>query len=323
MHYLTLNTGGGYVRMLFIDFSSAFNTIIPGRLVTKLTNLGLPLSICQWIIDFLTNRPQTIRIGPHISQLTLSTGSPQGCVLSPLLYSLYTHDCTSIHSTNTIIKYADDTMVVGVISGVDESSYREEVCRLVEWCKDNNLILNRSKTKELIIDFRRKRADTEQLHINGECVERVPVFNFLGTHIAEDISWTTNTHHMVKKAQQRLHFLRILRKNHLEEKLLVSFYRCSIERVLAYCISTLYASCSAADRRELQRVINTAQKIIGCALCSLQDIFSSRCLTRSANILRDPSHHSFALLPSGNASCPSNTEQIDSKTVFTPLQCGH
>ena len=130
--------------MLFVDFSSAFNTIIPGRLFTKLTNLGLSSSICQWIIDFLTNRPQTVRIGQHISsQLTLSTGSPHGCVLSPLLYSLYTYDCTDTHPTNTIVKYADDTTVVGLISGGDEAPYREEVRRLVGWCKVNNLILQK------------------------------------------------------------------------------------------------------------------------------------------------------------------------------------
>ncbi|KAK0151012.1 hypothetical protein N1851_007892 [Merluccius polli] len=107
----------------------------------------------------------------------------------------------------------------------------------------------------------------ELLHINGECVERVPVFKFLGTHITEDLFWTTNIHHMVKKAQQRLHFLRILRKHHLVEKLLVS-YRCSIESVLAYCISAWYTSCSAAEKKALQRIINTAQKITDCVCLS-------------------------------------------------------
>ena len=161
----------------------------------------------------------------------------------------------------------------------------------------------------------------EPLHINGDCVERVSIFKFLGTNITEDPSWTTNTHHMVKKAQQRLHFLRILRKHHLEEKLLVSFYRCSIESVLAYCISTWHTSCSAADKRALHRIINTAQKVSGCALPSLQDIFSSRCLTRSANILKDPSHpghHMFALLPSGKhlMSIKSRTNRF--KNSFHP-----
>ena len=52
-----------------------------------------------------------------------------------------------------------------------------------------------------IMDFRRKKADMEALHINGECVERVPVFKLFGTHITENLSWTTNTHHMVQEAQ--------------------------------------------------------------------------------------------------------------------------
>ena len=108
-------------------------------------------------------------------------------------------------------------------------------------------------------------------------MERVAVFKFLSTHITENLSWTTNTHHMVKKAKQRLHFRRILTKNHLEEKLLVFFYRCTMESVLA--TSTWYASCSAADQKALQRIINSPQKITGCALPLLQDIFSARCLT--------------------------------------------
>ena len=227
-----------YARMLFVDFSSAFNTIIPGILVEKLTRLGFPASTCAWILDFLTNRPQTVRIGPYCSStITLSTGSPQGCVLSPLLYSLYTHDCIPIHSSNSIIKFADDTTVVGLISGGDESAYRDEVQTLATWCSKNNLELNTGKTKEMVIDFRRNKAKPEPLFINGDEVEQVATFKFLGTTISQDLSWTENTTAIVKKAQQRLHFLRILRKNNLQQNLMVTFYRSTIESVLAYCIS--------------------------------------------------------------------------------------
>lgn len=99
--------------MLFIDNSSAFNTIMLAILIKKLLLLRVPYQLCTWILDFLTNRPQSVRLGPHLSSIiTLSTGSPQGCMLSPLLYSLYTHDCTPTYTSNSIIKFVDDTTVV-------------------------------------------------------------------------------------------------------------------------------------------------------------------------------------------------------------------
>ncbi|KAF7652535.1 hypothetical protein LDENG_00095010 [Lucifuga dentata] len=106
-----LEHSGSYVRMLFIDYSSAFNTIFPDILVSKLLDLHLPLSTCTWIKNFLTNQPQTVKLGSHLSSsLTLSTGSPQGC----------TYDCTPSYPTNTIIKFADNVTMVGLISGGDE-----------------------------------------------------------------------------------------------------------------------------------------------------------------------------------------------------------
>ena len=60
--------------------------------------------------------------------------------------------------------------------------------------------------------------------------------------------------------QQLSHFLRVLRKNNLECNLLVAFYHSTIASVLAFCISVWYSGCTAADKRALQRVSNTAQK---------------------------------------------------------------
>ncbi len=88
------------------------------------------------------------------NSITLNVGAPQGCILSPLLYSLYTHDCVSSHSSTSIVKFADDTVVLGLISNNDETAYLGEVERLTSWCQDNCLSLNVSKTKELIVDFR-------------------------------------------------------------------------------------------------------------------------------------------------------------------------
>ncbi len=108
---------GNYVRLLFIDYSSAFNTIVPTKLAVKLSDLGLNTLLCDWIQDFLTARPQVVKVGQFTSNsITLNIGAPQGCVLSPLLCSLYTHDCVSSHSSTSIVKFAADTVVLGLIN---------------------------------------------------------------------------------------------------------------------------------------------------------------------------------------------------------------
>ncbi|KAL0161392.1 hypothetical protein M9458_045117 [Cirrhinus mrigala] len=196
-----LDKKDSYVRMLFIDFSSAFNTIIPQQLTQKLVQLGLNTSLCNWLLDFLTGRPQVVRVGRNTSStIVLNTGAPQGCVLSPLLFTLLTHDCTPSHSSNLFIKFADDTTVVGLISKRDETDYRSEVSRLAAWCRDNNLSLNVEKTKEIVVDFRRAHTQHAPLTINGASVERVSSTKFLGVHITEDFSWMNNTTALAKKS---------------------------------------------------------------------------------------------------------------------------
>jgi hypothetical protein len=77
--------------MLFIDYSSAFYIILPSKLITKLRILGLNTSLYDWILGFLNGRPQAVRVGNNtFAMLTINMGDPQGFVLSPLLYSLFT-----------------------------------------------------------------------------------------------------------------------------------------------------------------------------------------------------------------------------------------
>ena len=85
-------------------------------------------------------------------------GAPQGCVLHPLLYSLFTHACVAKHDSNTIIKFADNTKVVGLISDDDETAYREEVRDLAVWCQVNKLYLNVTKTKGADCELQEKEG---------------------------------------------------------------------------------------------------------------------------------------------------------------------
>lgn len=120
LHYSLshLENKDSYINMLFVVYSSAFNTVMPHRLTDKLSSLGLHPTLCDWLLDFLTGRPQSVRIGNRTSaSITTNIGTPQGCVLSPILYTLFTHDCVVSHKDNIILKFADDTAVIGCITG--------------------------------------------------------------------------------------------------------------------------------------------------------------------------------------------------------------
>ncbi len=233
----------------------------------------------------------------------VNVGAPQGCVLSPLLYSLYTHDCVSSHSSTSIVKFADDTVVLGLISNNDETAYLDEVERLTSWCQDNCLSLNVSKTKELIVDFRKRHLlPYTPLVISGTPVERVRSYKYHGVNISEDLTWTIHIQTQVKKARQRLYHLRQLRKFRVSPSILKTFYAGTIESVLTQCISVWYGNSSSQDCKALQRVVRLAERISGSALPSLQDIYIKRCRSRAVKITKDSNHPGnclFTLLPSG------------------------
>ncbi len=254
LHFILqrLDRPGTYVRILFVDFSSAFNTIIPDTLQNKLTQLSIPTSVCQWITSFLTDRQQLVRLGKFSSSTrTTSTGAPQGCVLSPLLFSLYTNDCTSKDPSVKLLKFADDTTLIGLIQDGDESAYRQEVEQLAVWCSLNNRELNTLKTVEMIVDFRRNPPALPPLTIMNSPVTAVESFRFLGTTYSQVLKWDNHIDSIVKKAQQKLYFLRQLRKFNLPQELLKQFYSAIIESVLCTSITVWFSSATKSDLRRL------------------------------------------------------------------------
>ena len=123
-----------------------------------------------------------------------------------------------------------------------------------------------------------------------------------GGHDPIHLTWSRQVDSAVKTAQKRLYFLRRLKKFGMSAKTLSNFYRCTIESILSGCITAWYGSCSAADRKALQRVVKTAERIIGCHLPSVQGIYNTRCLRKARNIIKDHSHPGYGLLtllPSG------------------------
>ncbi|KAI5100729.1 gastrula zinc finger protein XlCGF28.1-like [Silurus meridionalis] len=125
---------------------------------------------------------------------------------------------------------------------------------------------------------------------------------FLGVHLADNLTWSLNTSSITKKAQQRLYFLRRLRKAHLPPPILTMFCSTAIESILSSCITAWFGNCTVSDRKTLQRIVRTAEMIIGVSLPSIMDIYTRRCIRKANSIVDDhthPSHTLFTLLPSG------------------------
>ena len=123
-----------------------------------------------------------------------------------------------MHTSNSIIKFADGTPVVDLNTNDDETAYREEVRALGVWCLENNLSLNVNKTEEMIMYFRKQQRVHPPIYIDGAAVDRVESFKFLGVHITDKLKWTAHKDSVVKKAQQSLFNLRRLKTFGLSPK---------------------------------------------------------------------------------------------------------
>ena len=112
----------------------------------------------------------------------------------------------------TIIKFADDTTVVGLITDNNETAYREEFRNLAMWGLDNNLSLNVIKTKEMIVNYRKRKTEHAPILVDWAVVEQVDSFKFLGVHVTNKLSWPKHTKTVVKSARQSLFPLRRLKR---------------------------------------------------------------------------------------------------------------
>ncbi|XP_068089461.1 all trans-polyprenyl-diphosphate synthase PDSS2-like [Hyperolius riggenbachi] len=124
------------------------------------------------------------------------------------------------------------------------------------------LVLNAAKTVELVVDFRKRPPPLNPIFIAGTEVTRVSSVRFLGTTITNDLRWRENATKCQKKAQQRLFFLRQLRKFGMPQELMSSFYTATIESILCSSIIVWYSGATTSDKYRLHRVIKAAERII-------------------------------------------------------------
>ena len=157
-------------------------------------------SVISWILDYLTHRLRYVWLGGVLSSaIRTNIGVHQGTLLAPFLFSLYTADCRSTDESCPIVKFGDDTELVGKISNHENALYHKQTKNFVNWCDKHYLYLAVSKMKEMCIDFRKNQRGPKPVYIKREAVERVNSYKYLGAVFDSKLNWKENTNSVLKK----------------------------------------------------------------------------------------------------------------------------
>ncbi|KAJ8352054.1 hypothetical protein SKAU_G00235300 [Synaphobranchus kaupii] len=131
--------------------------------------------------------------------------------------------------------------------------------------------------------------------LDNSPVATVDSFHFLGTIISRDLKWELNISSLIKKAQQRMFFLRQLKKFNLPRTMMVQFYTSIIESTPSPSLPG-FLQPQSRDKTRLRRVIRSAERVIGCDLpFPPGPLHDSRALKRARKIIADPSHPGHGL----------------------------
>ncbi|KAI4896520.1 hypothetical protein NFI96_029536, partial [Prochilodus magdalenae] len=245
-----LDIAGSAVRIMFFDFSSAFNTLQPVLLGDKLRQMQLDESIISWTMDYLTGRPQFVRMQGCVSDVAMcSTGAPQGTVLAPFLFNIYTSDFRYNSGTCHLQKFSDDTAIVG-----------------------------------------KNRSPQAPVTIDGEEVEVVGTYKYLGVHLDNKLDWSSNTSAVFKRGQSRLYFLRKLRSFGVCTKLLWTFYQSVVASAIFYSVVCWGNSINKTAINKLNKLVKKAGSVIGLKLDTLEVVAEKRTLNKLLAVMNNAFH---------------------------------
>ena len=198
-----------------------------------------------------------------------------------------------------MVKFADDSALLSLLQG-SEQYHGPALTEFVDWCDNSYLDLNVTKTKEMIVDFRRQEHSPGKSIIHNNEIEIVRKYKYLGT-IFDKLKWDDNTEEIVKKGRQRLCLLRKLNYFSVDQKMLTLFYKSFIESVLSFSFICWFHSLGVKNRNSLQRIVRIASKITAVPQRDLA-LFCEQQLLRKARSILTKDHilnQELTTLPSG------------------------
>ncbi len=210
-----------FTLSVFLDLSKAFDTIDHKTLLNKLEHYGIRGTALSWFNSYLANRRQYVNYnGVNSTTGLIDCGVPQGSVLGPLLFILYTNDLHSCLESSKGILFADDTTIY--ITGPNRnqlfSNMKNDIASLIEWFQANKLSLNLSKTNYMLFTPPRLQlvdqydSDLCNLDFGSDIIVEVPSFKFLGIHLDSQLSWTAQFNHLRSKLSSSNYALNSVKK---------------------------------------------------------------------------------------------------------------
>ena len=192
---------GEVTSLILLDLSAAFDTVVHSILLTRLQNwFGLDGLSLDWFSSYLSLRSQAVSINDSISAFsTLSCGVPQGSVLGPLLFTLYTTPLGSVISKNSLKYhlYADDTQLYISFTPTNSALSLETLTTtfndILSWMNLNKLLLNPSKTEFLLIGTKQQRlkfSDLTNLSLSNDIIPVSSSARNLGFIFDSDMSFS-------------------------------------------------------------------------------------------------------------------------------------
>ena len=258
---------GKAIAAVFIDFSKAFDSISHPLLLKKLNLLNIKGTVLSWFKDFLSNRRQRVVIEGHKSSWALvQQGVPQGSLLGPLLFSIYTNDMPSIVSNSSINMYADDTALYASDKNIIAAASRatKDLAAIQNWCKDNCLQINHKKNFAMFLARNKVELQNgrNQAHIllDGSALQTVSEVRYLGVLIDSTLSFKGHIDSITSKAYGALSTLRKV-QTYLPLNTRKLLYRSLVLPHLEYCPSVWDPSSTELSSK-IERVQNRAMRTI-------------------------------------------------------------